>query len=104
MISKVDRLVLELKLPPADAYLKIKHTLEEINGIIMQAAHHLPEPDRFRVSPLLGNVAFASGKYGFSFTLSSFAKKYSNQYKISNEIFKNFLWGDIYYNKKLNKF
>jgi U5 small nuclear ribonucleoprotein component len=30
----MDRLILELKLPPADAYLKIKHTLEEINGII----------------------------------------------------------------------
>ncbi len=34
VISKMDRLILELKLPPADAYLKIKHTLEEINGII----------------------------------------------------------------------
>jgi U5 small nuclear ribonucleoprotein component len=34
-VNKVDRLILELKLPPADAYLKIKHTLEEINGIIM---------------------------------------------------------------------
>ena len=42
----------------------------------MQAAHHLPEPERFRVSPLLGNVAFASGRYGFCFTLSSFSKKY----------------------------
>ncbi len=77
MVSKVDRLVLELKLPPSDAYLKIKHTLEEINGIIMQAAHHLPNPERFRVSPLLGNVAFASGKFGFCFTLASFSKKYS---------------------------
>lgn len=37
-VNKIDRLILELKLPPADAYLKIKHTLEEINGIIIQAA------------------------------------------------------------------
>ena len=34
VINKIDRLILELRLPPADAYLKIKHTLEEINGII----------------------------------------------------------------------
>lgn len=33
-INKIDRLILELKLPPDDAYLKIKYTLEEINGII----------------------------------------------------------------------
>jgi U5 small nuclear ribonucleoprotein component len=32
-------LVLELKLPPADAYLKLKHTLEEINGVILSASH-----------------------------------------------------------------
>ena len=38
IISKIDRLVLELRLPPADAYLKIKHTLEEINGIISAAS------------------------------------------------------------------
>jgi len=36
-ISKLDRLIMELKLPPADAYLKIRHTLEEVNGIIRDA-------------------------------------------------------------------
>lgn len=39
VINKIDRLVLELKMPPADAYLKIKHTLEEINGIIASASY-----------------------------------------------------------------
>lgn len=34
VINKLDRLVLELKLPPADAYFKIKHTLDELNLII----------------------------------------------------------------------
>ncbi len=28
VINKIDRLILELKIPPDDAYLKIKHTLE----------------------------------------------------------------------------
>lgn len=28
VINKIDRLVLELKMPPEDVYLKIKHTLE----------------------------------------------------------------------------
>lgn len=34
MINKLDRLIIELKLPPSDAYLKIKHILDEINIII----------------------------------------------------------------------
>lgn len=34
LINKIDRLVIELKIPPSDAYLKIKHCLEEINGLI----------------------------------------------------------------------
>lgn len=34
VLNKMDRLVLELKLPPSDAYHKIRHTLDEINNII----------------------------------------------------------------------
>lgn len=31
-INKIDRLILELKLPPQDAYFKLKHIVEEINS------------------------------------------------------------------------
>jgi translation elongation factor EF-G len=34
VLNKLDRLVLELKLPLNDAYHKIKHTLDEINYVI----------------------------------------------------------------------
>ena len=33
-INKIDRLVLELKLPPTDAYYKLRNILDEINSII----------------------------------------------------------------------
>jgi U5 small nuclear ribonucleoprotein component len=33
-INKLDRLVLELKLPPCDAYFKIKSVLDELNMVI----------------------------------------------------------------------
>ena len=33
-INKIDRLILELKLPPQDAYYKIRHILDEVNGLI----------------------------------------------------------------------
>ena len=34
VINKIDRLVIELKLPPNDAYHKIRHTLDEVNNLI----------------------------------------------------------------------
>lgn len=33
-INKIDRLMLELKLPPQDAYYKLRHIIEEINGLL----------------------------------------------------------------------
>jgi 116 kDa U5 small nuclear ribonucleoprotein component len=34
VVNKIDRLILELRIKPADAYYKIKHTIEEINTFI----------------------------------------------------------------------
>ena len=34
----MDRLITELKLPPADAYYKLRHTIEEVNAAIGAAA------------------------------------------------------------------
>jgi U5 small nuclear ribonucleoprotein component len=31
---QMDRLITELKLPPADAYYKLRHTIEEVNACI----------------------------------------------------------------------
>ncbi len=34
LISKVDRLITELKVPPTDAYFKLRHTIDEVNSLI----------------------------------------------------------------------
>ena len=34
VVNKIDRLILELRIKPADAFYKIKHTIEELNTII----------------------------------------------------------------------
>lgn len=36
MLTKLDRLITELKLPPNDAYHKLRHTIEEVNTLILQ--------------------------------------------------------------------
>jgi U5 small nuclear ribonucleoprotein component len=76
VLNKVDRLILELRLPASDAYYKLKQTIEEVNTVISAID---PDP-RLRVSPELGNVAFASTSMGWSFTLKSFAKMYHDTY------------------------
>lgn len=67
-INKIDRLMLELKLPPQDAYFKLKHIVEEINGLLTLYGDSTVK----QVSPILGNVCFASSLYGICFTLKSF--------------------------------
>jgi len=48
---QMDRLILELKLPPADAYHKLCHTLEDINAQLRSFGYpHV-------ISPELGNVS-----------------------------------------------
>lgn len=34
VVNKIDRLIMELKIPPADAYYKIKLTIEEVNSVL----------------------------------------------------------------------
>lgn len=55
VINKMDRLIIDLKLPPADAYHKICHTLEEVNTVLSKAGY------QHKISPECGNVVFASG-------------------------------------------
>ena len=37
VVNKIDRLILELRLKPADAFYKIRHTIEEVNTFIRSA-------------------------------------------------------------------
>ena len=71
VITKVDRLITELKLPPADAYYKLVHTIEEVNGLVATASQGMSFT---RLSPLAGNVCFASGLHSWCASLESFAK------------------------------
>jgi U5 small nuclear ribonucleoprotein component len=103
VVNKMDRLILELKLPPTDAYFKLKHVVEEVNTIIEQT---LPgQGEKRRLSPERGNVLFACTSMEWCFTLPSFAKMYAETYpKVDAAEFGKRLWGDIFYNPKSRKF
>jgi U5 small nuclear ribonucleoprotein component len=103
VINKMDRLILELKLPPQDAYFKLKHVVEEVNTVIENTIPGRGESRR--VSPEKGNVAFACSSMGWCFTLQSFAKMYAESYpSVIASDFALRLWGDIFFNPKSRKF
>ncbi|KAI5210634.1 U5 small nuclear ribonucleoprotein component [Aureobasidium subglaciale] len=105
VVNKMDRLILELKLPPADAYFKLKHVVEEVNTVIENTVPG--QGEKYRVSPEKGNVAFACSMMGWCFTLPSFAHMYAETYAGSGldvPEFSKRLWGDIYYNPGSRKF
>ena len=43
VVNKLDRLILELRIKPADAYYKVKHTIEEVNTLIRYVSHFAPK-------------------------------------------------------------
>ncbi|KAF2070872.1 hypothetical protein CYY_007808 [Polysphondylium violaceum] len=109
VINKIDRLILELKLPPVDAYFKIKHTIDEINVILDIYSHtdsSSSTTGSYKVSPELGNVLFASSEMGWCFTLQSFAKIYSESFGGGFNVgeFAKRLWGDLYYDTNTRGF
>mmetsp|Transcript_28077 Transcript_28077/g.70533 ORF Transcript_28077/g.70533 Transcript_28077/m.70533 type:complete len:994 (-) Transcript_28077:1097-4078(-) len=98
-INKIDRLILELKLPPADAYHKLRHTLEEVNAVI-EAAYGGDKDCPF-ADPVKGTVCFGSALYGWSFTLESFARLYAEVQGVEMDTkqFARRLWGDTYFHE-----
>ncbi|KAI5585736.1 hypothetical protein BDE02_06G165100 [Populus trichocarpa] len=97
VINKVDRLITELKLPPKDAYHKLRHTIEVINNHI--SAVSLTAGNVQVIDPAAGNVCFAGATAGWSFTLHSFARLYLKLHGIPFDAdkFASSLWGDMYY-------
>lgn len=101
VLNKVDRLILELRLPPSDAYIKLRQTIEEVNTVISDID---PSPE-LRLSPERGNVSFASTQMGWCFTLKSFAKMYADTYgPIDLDQFAARLWGNIHFDPRTRKF
>jgi 116 kDa U5 small nuclear ribonucleoprotein component len=99
VISKIDRLILELRLPPADAYHKIRHIIDTVNNLL--SPFGVPT-----LSPARGNVAFAAATEQLCFTLIQFASEYLDRLGgplSAAELAKRF-WGDSYFDPKTRRF
>ncbi len=106
MLTKLDRLVLELRLPPLDAYYKIRRTIEQVNEMVARCCHELKIDYNYAeliMSPELHNVCFSSNVLNTIFSLRSFTKRYiefnnlEKNPKVTLESLSTKFWGDIYF-------
>jgi elongation factor 2 len=73
-INKVDRLINELKLPPAKVYERIDIIISKVNTLIKKVAP--PEmAKKWMVSFQEGSVAIGSAKTGWAFTMKTLEKR-----------------------------
>uniref|UniRef100_A0A8C8SXS6 Elongation factor-like GTPase 1 n=1 Tax=Pelusios castaneus TaxID=367368 RepID=A0A8C8SXS6_9SAUR len=131
VINKIDRLIVEVKLTPQEAYSHLKNILEQVNAItgalftskvleeraeketetsvhgdqVYDWSAGLEDTDDSHLyfSPDLGNVVFASAIDGWGFGIEHFAKLYSQKMGIKHEVLLKTLWGDYYLNTKAKK-
>lgn len=109
LITKLDRLILELKLPLPDCYYKIQYVIDQVNEYVNNSEFiGAYTCDRY-LTPQKNNVIFSSGSLQFCFNLNSFAKLYLDTFsssKLEVELiqFSKRLWGDNFYDASCNKF
>eukprot|EP00928_Gymnodinium_smaydae_P051092 TRINITY_DN3461_c0_g2_i1.p1 TRINITY_DN3461_c0_g2~~TRINITY_DN3461_c0_g2_i1.p1 ORF type:complete len:983 (+),score=305.48 TRINITY_DN3461_c0_g2_i1:48-2996(+) len=108
VVNSMDRLVVELKLPPNDAYHKLRYCIEEINEALekLYDSTGAEVDSRTYFSPLKGNVLFASSLFRMMFSLDSYAQIYADIHEGSFEPkqFAKCLWGDLYFNEESGRF
>lgn len=99
VISKFDRLITELRIPPADAYYKLQHLIQEVNAIILASNGG---DKSMEVSPTDGSVVFSSAIHGWSFSLRTFSQLYVEVQgmEVDVDTFAKRLWGEYTYEEK----
>lgn len=103
VLTKLDRLILELKLPPLDAYRKLRLIVDEVNNVVASCGCDGSSPavgGNFLVSPENGTVCFSSCRLGCFFSLETFALKYSEVYPtVPARALARKLWGQLTFEK-----
>ncbi|RNA25199.1 elongation factor Tu GTP-binding domain-containing 1 [Brachionus plicatilis] len=125
VFNKIDRLILELKMTPIEAYNHLQNILEQFNAIVAQqftsllleanykfSQHESDETvewddnideSKLYFSPKYNNVFFASSLDGWGFGVNHFADLYSAKLGFKKESLLLTLWGDYYLNTKTKR-
>jgi elongation factor 2 len=98
MMNKLDRCIMELQLPPEEAYRGFVKAIENVNVIV--STYRDEALGDISLDPIKGRVCFGSGLHQWGFTLKKFAKTYAGKFNTSRAKMMRKLWGDQFYNKK----
>lgn len=108
VLNKFDRIILELRLPPRDFYLKVKYILDDLNLFISHNEFIGTYTHEKLMSPMKNNVIFSSTVLQSTFSLKRFAQIYSRTEQFGQSVnehqFEQLLWGDVSYNQETGKF
>ncbi|CAN6316439.1 unnamed protein product [Urochloa humidicola] len=132
VLNKIDRLITELCLTPAEAYTRLHRIVSDVNSIYSALRSHsyfsllsalednpcssssssaedLPEDfeddddNEDAFQPLKGNVVFACALDGWGFRPQQFADLYARKVGVNPSAFLRGLWGPRYLDKKTRK-
>eukprot|EP00736_Rhodelphis_marinus_P004080 Rmarinus@m.18833 len=118
VLNKIDRLIVELKMSPSEAYDRIVEVIGQVNAItghfytqrLFSVQETSTEPDiepddeeDVQFCPSLGNVIFASAADGWAFSINQFASFYGAKLGMNERALQKALWGDYYYLPKAKK-
>ncbi|KAI9497888.1 P-loop containing nucleoside triphosphate hydrolase protein [Zychaea mexicana] len=125
VFNKMDRLIVELKLTPQEAYLHLIRILEQVNAIMatfftgdlmedearkveaekQNEDWHGEERDDSDIyfDPSKGNVIFASAVDGWAFRIQQFASIYFKKLGFKESVLQQCLWGDYYFDAKAKR-
>jgi len=102
-INKVDRGILELQVDGENMYQTFQRVIENANVIISTyECEDMGESQQ--VDPTNGSVAFGSALFGWAFTLTRFARVYSDKFKLDILKLMTKLWGDNYFSPTKKQF
>lgn len=102
IVNKIDRAILELQVGGEDMYMNFIRVIENVNVIIATYEDESMK-EGLQISPDQGTCAMGSALFGWAFTITKFAKTYSQKFGVSREKMMEKLWGDNYFDAKAKK-
>lgn len=126
VLNKIDRLITELRLSPAETYLHLSKVVEQVNSVIgsFYGGERMAQDLAWReerekdgnskefvesddndlyFDPAQNNVIFASAIDGWGFNIGQMARFYESKLGIKRENLQKVLWGDFYLDPKTKK-
>lgn len=101
-VNKIDRGILELQVEGENMYQNFQRVIENAN-VIISTYESDDMGEHQQVDPCKGTVAFGSALFGWAFTLTRFARIYSDKFKVDMDKMMQKLWGDNFYDAKGKK-